>query len=98
MHERRVIARTGSGHGRTVGGECSTSVGGTHVALDQAARVRDSQTHVVKLPDDAFYERAVCKVRSARETPRGRHAQTGSMRGTGVGTSEFLVNYTFAVK
>jgi len=71
MHASRVVARTGSGYRRTVGDEFFTGSGSAHVALDATARVCSGQTHVVKLADDALYERDTGEVGSAQS----RHAQ-----------------------
>ena len=98
MHDARVIARTCSGHGRTVGGELRAAAIGAHVALNAETRGRSRQTHIVKLADDAFRTRYVCEVRSAQDTYRSPHTLTGSMLDTEVGSSEFLVNYAFELK
>jgi hypothetical protein len=97
MHDGGVVARTGSGHGRTVGGELSAAAIGTHVALDAEARGRNGQTHIVKLADDAFRPRDVCEVGSAQDTGRSPHGQTGSIRDAGVDFFKSLINCTFVL-
>jgi len=84
MHASRVVACTGSSYRRTVGDEFFTGSGSPHVALDATARVCSDQTHVVKLADDALYERDTGEVGSAQSP----HAQTRSIRDTGVGSCE----------
>ena len=98
MHDGGVVSRTGSGHGRIVGGQLRPAAIGAHFALDAEARGRSRQTHIVKLADDAFRARHVCEVGSAQDTYRSPHALTGSMRDTEVGSSKFLVNYAFELK
>ncbi len=68
-----MVARIGSRHCRTVGGELFTGLGSTHVVLDTTARDCSRQTHIVKLADDAFHLRDVCEVRSALSTRLTTH-------------------------
>jgi acyl dehydratase len=65
IHENRALARTASGHRRTVGGGFFTSAGGMHVVLDAAARVCSRQTHIVELTDDTLHQCKVGEVRPA---------------------------------
>ena len=88
MHASCVLARTGSGYRRTVGDKFFTGSGSTHVALDATARFCSGQTHVVKLADDALYERDTGQVGFAQS----RHAHTRSIRDTGVGSCELPMN------